>query len=162
MDHAVWYESPIFMGLQFSALFSPGQNYARDNSDFSFGDLFQCNGASASGSGSNFPNTGGSGPGDIGGQNCTDGSFGNAYSTALTYKNRPFTAIAAYELHEQVNRRGDDGTQFNATSFGPTTFPVVLADGSVVSTGVHNEWAAKVGGGYRFNDGIGDLQLYAP
>jgi hypothetical protein len=28
-------------------------------------------------------------------------------------------------------------------------------------TGVHNEWAAKVGGGYRFNDGLGDLQLNA-
>jgi hypothetical protein len=30
-----------------------------------------------------------------------------------------------------------------------------------VLTGVHNEWAAKVGGGYRFNDGLGDLQLNA-
>ncbi len=39
--------------------------------------------------------------------------------------------------------------------------PVFLADGSQVLTGVHNEWAAKVGGGYRFNDGIGDLQLNA-
>jgi hypothetical protein len=28
-------------------------------------------------------------------------------------------------------------------------------------TGVHNEWAAKVGGGYRFTDGLGDLQLNA-
>jgi predicted porin len=28
-------------------------------------------------------------------------------------------------------------------------------------TGVHNEWAAKIGGGYRFNDGLGDLQLNA-
>ena len=35
------------------------------------------------------------------------------------------------------------------------------ADGTQVFTGVHNEWAAKVGGGYRFNDGIGDLQLNA-
>ena len=160
MNHSVWYESPIFNGLQFSALFSPGQNYARDNSDFAYGDAFQCNGASTRGSGSNFPGTGGAGPGNIGGNNCTDGSYGNAYSAALTYKNGPFTAIAGYELHEQVNRRGDDNTQLNATAFAPPA-GVVLADGSVVMTGVHNEWAAKVGGGYRFNDGLGDVQLNA-
>ena len=160
MSHAVWYESPIFNGFQFSALISPGQNYAKDNSDFAYGDLFQCNGASARGSGSNFPGTGGAGTGNIGGNNCTDGSFGNAYSAALTYKNGPFTALAAYELHEQVNRRGDDNTQINATAFAPPA-GVVLPDGSVVMTGVHNEWAAKIGGGYRFNDGLGDVQLNA-
>jgi predicted porin len=155
MNHAVWYESPIIAGFQFSALLSPGQNYAQDNSDFSFGDQFQCNGASARGSGSNFPGTGGATGGNIGGFGCTDGSFGNAYSTALTYKNGPFTAIAAYELHEHVNRHGDDGLE-------PALFaPVFLADGSQVFTGVHNEWAAKVGGGYRFDDPWGALQLYA-
>ena len=159
MNHAVWYESPIFNGFQFSALASPGQNYAKDNSDYSYGDSFQCNGASTRGSGSNFPGTGGAANGNIGGHGCTDGSFGNAYSAALTYKNGPFTAIAAYELHEQVNRRGDDNTQFDAANFAPGA--VTLADGSVVMTGVHNEWAAKVGAGYRFNDGLGDLQLNA-
>ena len=150
MNHAIWYESPIFSGFQFSALISPGQNYARDNSDFSFGDLFQCNGASARGSGSNFPNTGGAVQGNIGGNGCTDGSFGNAYSTALTYKNGPFTAIAAYERHEGVNRTGDAGT-------------LTAPDGTVttVLTGVNNEWAAKVGGGYRLDDPWGALQLYA-
>src|SRR6266700_2903828 len=159
MNHAVWYESPIFNGFQFSSLASPGQNYAKDNSDYSYGDSFQCNGASTRGSGSNFPGTGGAANGNIGGHGCTDGSFGNAYSAALTYKNGPFTAIAAYELHEQVNRRGDDNTQFDAANFAPGA--VTLADGSVVMTGVHNEWAAKVGAGYRFNDGLGDLQLNA-
>src|ERR1700719_343234 len=154
MNHAIWYESPIFSGFQFSALFSPGQNYAQDNSDFSFGDLFQCNGASARGSGSNFPGTNGSATGNIGAQSCTDGSFGNAYSAALTYKNGPFTAIAAYERHENVNRHGDDGLEFGGT-------PLTLPDGSPVFTGVHNEWAAKVGGGYRFDDPLGPLQLYA-
>jgi predicted porin len=149
MNHSVWYESPIWNGFQFSALFSPGQNYAQDNSDFSYGDVGQCNGAAARGSGSNFPAIG------LGGQGCTDGSYGNAYSAAATYKNGPFSAIAAFELHEQVNRRGDDNTEF----VGGT--PVVLADGSVVMTGVHNEWAAKIGGGYHFNDGLGDLQLNA-
>jgi predicted porin len=155
MNHSVWYESPIFNGFQFSALFSPGQNYAKDNSDYSYGDAFQCNGASARGSGSNFPGTGGAVNGNIGGNGCTDGSFGNAYSAALTYKNGPFSAIGAFELHEQVNRRGDDGSQPGQIA------PVFLADGSQVLTGVHNEWAAKIGGGYHFNDGLGDLQLNA-
>ena len=158
MSHAIWYESPIWNGFQFSALASPGQNYAKDNSDFSYGDAFQCNGASARGSGSNFPGTGGATGGNIGGNGCTDGSFGNAYSASLTYKNGPFTAIAAYELHENTNRRGDDNTEVVG---GVVLPPIMLADGSTVLTGVHNEWAAKVGGGYRFNDGLGDLQLNA-
>ena len=160
MNHAVWYESPIFNGFQFSALASPGQNYAKDNSDYAYGDYFQCNGASTRGSGSNFPNTGGALPGNIGGNGCTDGSYGNAYSASLTYKNGPFTALAAYELHEQVNRHGDDGLE--PALAGTALFgPVSLADGSQVFTGTHNEWAAKIGGGYRFKDGIGDLQLNA-
>jgi predicted porin len=155
MPHAVWYESPIFQGFQFSALFSPGQNFSVDNSDFAYGDYFQCSGSSARASGSNFPNSSGAVPGLLGGNGCTDGSYGNAYSTALTYKNGPFTAIAAYELHENVNRHGDDGLEPGLVA------PVFLPDGSQVSTGVHNEWAAKVGGGYRVNDGIGELQLNA-
>jgi predicted porin len=159
MNHAIWYESPIWNGFQFSGLISPGQNYAKDNSDYAYGDAFQCNGASTRGSGSNFPGTGGAAAGNIGGHGCTDGSYGNAYSAALNYKNGPFTALAAFELHEGVNRRGDDNTQLDATNFVPG--PIVLADGSVVMTGVHNEWAAKIGGGYRFNDGIGDVQLNA-
>lgn len=155
MNHAVWYESPIVSGFQLSALISPGQNYAQDNSDYSYGDYFQCNGASTRGSGSNFPGTGGAVAGNIGGNGCTDGSYGNAYSAALNYKNGPFTAIAAFELHEGVNRRGDDGSEPGQIA------PIFLADGSQVFTGVHNEWAAKVGGGYRINDGLGDLQLNA-
>ena len=162
MNHAIWYESPIFNGFQVSALFSPGQNYAQDNSDYSYGDYFQCNGASTRGSGSNFPGTGGAVPGNIGGNGCTDGSYGNAYSAAATYKNGGFTAMAAYELHEGVNRHGDDGLEpgLIAPVFlpgGPAAGPL----GTEVFTGVHNEWAAKVGGGYRFNDGLGDLQLNA-
>jgi predicted porin len=156
MNHAIWYESPIVSGFQFSALLSPGQNYAKDNSDYSFGDYFQCNGASTRGSGSNFPGTGGAVPGNIGGQGCTDGSYGDAYSVAATYKNGPWTAMAAYELHTATNRTGDD----NSGILGAAGL-VILPNGQVVSTGIANEWAAKVGGGYRFNDGIGDVQLYA-
>jgi len=156
MSHSIWYESPIWNGFQFSVLASPGQNYAQDNSDYSYGDYFQCNGASTRGSGSNFPGTGGAVPGNIGGQGCTDGSFGDAYSVAGTYKNGPWTAMAAYELHMGVNRQGDDDAVLTGGA------PIFLPDGvSIVKTGVHNEWAAKVGGGYRFADPWGDLQLYA-
>jgi predicted porin len=155
MNHAIWYESPIWNGLQFSALVSPGQNYAQDNSDYAFGDYFQCNGASTRGSGSNFPGTGGAVSGNIGGNGCTDGSYGNAYSAALTYKNGPFTAMGAFEFHEKVNRQGDDGLEPGFVA------PIFLPDGSQVFTGVHNEWAAKVGGGYRFTLPWGPLQLYA-
>ncbi|HLN36617.1 MAG TPA: porin [Xanthobacteraceae bacterium] len=160
MNHAVWYESPIWKGFQFSALVSPGQNYAPDNSDYSYGDLFNCNGAGARGSGSNFPNSSGALPGNIGGNGCTDGSFGNAYSAAATYKNGPLTLIAAGELHEGVNRHGDDGLEpaFIGT---PLFAPIFLPNGQQVMTGVANEWAAKVGGGYQIKDGLGPLQLYA-
>jgi predicted porin len=166
MNHAIWYESPILQGFQFSALISPGQNYAKDNSDWAYGDYFQCNGASTRGSGSNFPGTNGAvlSGANVGGNGCTDGSYGNAYSAALNYKNGPFTALAAYELHEQVNRHGDDGLEPLLLGSGtvlPGAGPVILPNGSQVFTGVHNEWAAKVGGGYRVNDGIGDLQLNA-
>src|ERR1700731_1642617 len=146
MNHAVWYESPIWKGFQFSAMVSPGQNYAPDNSDYSYGDLFQCNGASARGSGSNFPNSGGALPGALGGEGCTDGSFGDAYSIAGTYKNGPWTAIAAYELHMGVNRQGDDDAVLTGGA------PLILPNGETVMTGVHNEWAAKLGGGYRLHD----------
>jgi predicted porin len=155
MSRAVWYESPIWNGFQFSAMFSAGQNYAPDNSDYSYGDTFTCNGASIRGSGSNFPNTGGAVPGNIGGNGCTDGSYGNAYSAAVIYKNGPFTAIGAYELHEGVNRQGDDGLQPGLLA------PVFLPDGSQVITGVHNEWAAKAGAGYRIDAPWGPLQFYA-
>src|ERR1700681_2205866 len=122
---------PVLKGFQFSAMASPGQNYAPDNSDYSYGDLFQCNGAGPRGSGSNFPNSAGALPGALGGNGCTDGSFGNAYSAAATYKNGPFTAIGAYEFHEAVNRHGDDGLEPTL----PAT-PVFLPDGSQVMTGV--------------------------
>src|SRR3984957_157474 len=142
MNHAVWYESPIWKGFQFSALVSPGQNYAPDNSDYAYGDFFQCNGSSARGSGSNFPNSSGALPGLLGGNGCTDGSFGNAYSAAATYKNGPLTLIAAAELHEGVNRHADDGQE---PSLAGTPFfaPILLPDGSTVMTGTFNEWASK-------------------
>jgi predicted porin len=142
--HAVWYESPVRNGFQATIMASPGQNTAKDNSDFALGD-FKCPGTSPRGSGSGFPAT--SAP-----EGCNDGSYGNLHSVSLTYNQGPFTAIGAYELHEGVNRFGDEAV--TPLSDG-TTFTVPAG-----AVAIANEWAAKVGAGYRFNDGIGSLQIY--
>ncbi len=142
--HAIWYESPVWNGFQASVMLSPGQNSALDNSNFAYGD-FNCPATSVRGSGSNFPLT--SAP-----EGCTDGSYGNLYSAALTYNHAGFTAIGAYELHEHTNRTGDEAV--TPLSGGGV---LVVPTGAV---GVANEWAAKLGAGYRFNDMIGSLQLY--
>ncbi len=142
---AIWYETKVWNGFQATMMVAAAQNTARDNSNFALGD-FNCPATSARGSGSGFPLT--APP-----EGCTDGSYGNLYSVALTYNQGPFTAIGAYELHEGTNRFGDEGV-------------VPLSNGGVLvvppgSVGFANEWAAKAGAGYRFNDGIGTLQLYA-
>ena len=65
--HAIWYELPVWNGFQASIMVSPGQNTAKDNSDFALGD-FNCPATSSRGSGSGFPLT--SAP-----EGCTDGSY---------------------------------------------------------------------------------------
>ena len=142
--HAVWYKSPVWNGLQATVMVSPGQNTARDNSDYALGD-FNCPATSARGSGSGFPLT--AAP-----EGCTDGSYGNLYSASLTYNRGPFTAVAAYELHEGTNRTGDEAV--TPLSNGGV---LIVPPGAV---GIANEWAAKAGAGYQFNDMIGTLQLY--
>ena len=144
MAHSVWYESPVLNGWQFSGLFSPGQNTALDNSNYSYGD-FNCPGTSARGSGSGFPLT--SAP-----EGCTDGSFGNAYSLALTYNKGPFSLIGAFEMHNAVNRMGDEAVTPLSTGGA-----LVVPKGSI---NVSNEWAAKVGAGYTFQDALGPLKFY--
>ncbi len=156
---AIWYDTPVLNGFQFSIMASAGGNPALDNSAFPFGD-FNCNGSNARGSGSGFPNatqgfntptTGGAGyPGNL---VCTDGSFGDLYSTSLVYKKGPFTAIGAFEFHRAVNRVSD--------LLNNDSTPVVLPDGQVISgQGVANEYAGKIGVGYLAHDPLGDLQLY--
>jgi predicted porin len=144
MPHAIWYESPVWNGLQFIAMFSPGQNTALDNSNFAFGD-FNCPGTSIRGSGSGFPAT--QAP-----EGCNDGSYGNAYSVAFAYNKGPLTLIGAYEMHEQVNRVGDEAVT-PLSGGGALTVP----PGAV---GIANEWAAKVGAGYMIQDPLGPLQVY--
>src|ERR1700674_3601760 len=145
LPHSIWYESPTVNGFQWSVLVSPGQNSSLNNDNFALGE-FNCTGSSPRGSGSAFP------VGGIGAGACTDGAYGTAFSTALTYKNGPATAIAAYEAHWGVNRTGDE---INALiCCDPAGMALAtLPPGSV---GIATEWAAKGGLGYR----IGDTQLY--
>jgi len=149
LPHAIWYESPAISGFQWSVMVSPGQNSSINNDNFAIGD-YNCTGSSPRGSGSAFPN--GS---TIGQGACTDGAFGTAVSVAGTFKNGPFTAIAAYERHYGVNRTGDEANAIDGQ--GPL---VPAAPGAVTlppgSVGVADEWAAKGGLGLR----IVDTQLY--
>lgn len=116
VPHALWYESPNFHGLNFAVLWSPGQNQGTDNNDYAYGQP-DCTGGNTT-----------TGPFDNG---CTDGSFGDLYSAALSYKYGPLYLTTAYEYHKDVNRLGDEGNP------GP--------GGSTSVTGVHNEWAWKIG-----------------
>jgi predicted porin len=81
---------------------------------------------------------------------CTDGAFGDLYSTSVIFKQGNFIAIAAGEFHRQVNRLSDvvpvSGRPIDTTGAGT---------GDLVTT--RNEWAAKVGAGYDF----GILKVYA-
>ena len=94
LDHSIWYESPTIGGFQFNALFSPGQNRSTINDNIPAGGG-DCTGGNDPTSGGNLPVT------------CSDGSFGNAVSTNLSYTNGPFYATVAYERHFGVNRQSD-------------------------------------------------------
>jgi predicted porin len=99
LAHSAWYQSPRWGGgFNFGLLVSPGQNRSTDTGLYAQGEP-DC--------------TGGNSSAGLNGNNgqptpCEDGSFGNAYSTALTYQNGPLYVAAAYELHKDVNRKGDE------------------------------------------------------
>lgn len=126
LSHAIWYESPSFGGFAVSALVAPGQNRATDNSNLASGES-DC-------SGGNVPGSGG------GALACNDGAYGTAYSVNARYRAGPLYAIAAYELHNKVNRTGDLPT------FDPTD--------------VANESASKVGAQYRLPTGTTINAIY--
>mgnify|MGYP003365014412 CR=1 FL=1 len=117
MDHALWYESPKINGFRFNALASPGQNRGFENSIQASGES-DCTGGNVPGSG---------GTGTI--ADCSDGSYGSAYSASLSYEKGPLYVVGAYELHQRVNRSGDVNGDMND---------------------VGNEYAYKVGAQYTF------------
>lgn len=120
LSHAMWYESPKWSGVSFSALFAPGQNRASDNSNNASGEP-DCTGGGAI-------------------STCNDGAFGNAFSVAGVYEAGGLYGILAYELHKGVNRTGDDASGLPAPG-GPAPAGAV---------GVADEAAAKVGVQYIF------------
>ncbi len=142
MSHALWYESPKIAGFQFNALFSPGQNRARDSSNLPSGES-DC-------AGGNDPTSGGLPP-----FTCSDGAFSNAFSANLSYTNGPLYLTGAYEFHGKVNRASDLNGIFGVVSplfvnpantqvgFGPIGQALYNQD-------VANEWAAKFGALYKF------------
>jgi predicted porin len=99
LDHSIWYESPTIGGFQWNALFSPGQNRSVINDNIASGES-DCTGG-------NDPTSGGDLP-----VSCSDGSFGNAVSTNLSYTNGPLYITAAYERHFGVNRQSDVAAEY--------------------------------------------------
>ena len=93
MEHSIWYESPNWNGVNFNALYSPGQNRANDSSNLAAG--------SSDCAGGNIPGSGGLPVA------CNDGAFSNAYSASLSYTNKALYITGAYEMHRKVNRTSD-------------------------------------------------------
>src|SRR4029077_14582157 len=96
LSNSIWYESPTIYGFQWNALFAFGQNRSAINDNIPAGGS-DCNGGNDPTSGGDLPVT------------CSDGGFGNAVSTNLSYTNGPFYATVAYERHFGVNRPSDLG-----------------------------------------------------
>jgi predicted porin len=91
--HAIWYDSPVWSGLQFKAMYSPGQNRDDTSSIVASGEP-DCTGGNIPGSGA-LPPT------------CNDGSFGDLSSVSLSFLSGPLYLATAYELHKHVNRTSD-------------------------------------------------------
>ena len=94
LDHSMWYTSPNLHGINFNALFSPGQNRA-NNSDNVPAGAPSCNGGDNPGNGGLSPIA------------CNDGSYSDVVSGNLTYTKEPLYITVAYERHMKVNRQSD-------------------------------------------------------
>jgi predicted porin len=137
--HAIWWESPVIDGTALAILYSPGQNLNGDNLIQPMGEP-GCQGGYAVSPLQSFL--------------CNDGAFGDAWSAAISTKQGPLYASAAWEWHKRVNRSTDELFYGGASP-----------DGSI---GIANEYAwklaalytlptrTKVGGAferlYRHND----------
>jgi predicted porin len=95
LDHAIWYESPVWYGFTVNALVAPGQNRSGDNTLIASGES-GCAGGNLPGSGALSPA-------------CNDGSYGTAYSASASYSRGPLYLTGAYEIHKKVNRSSDLG-----------------------------------------------------
>jgi predicted porin len=168
MDHVVTYLSPTWSGFSFDASYSFGQNPDPYNNITPLGSP-DCAGSNNPGSGNLF-------------LNCDDGGFNYSYGGDLKFEMGGLFLVAAYELHSKVNR-SSDGIGSNNPFYGalpgvaslctgPTISPLLdcatylayaaeFPGAAAVSTPPYNpafdsadEWAAKVGGQYRFGFGL--------
>ena len=55
-----------------------------------------------------------------------------------------------------------DGDNSNPAAIAGGATPIILPNGQVVMTGIANEWAAKLGGGYRLTDWLVGGQRLGP
>jgi len=93
MDHVIAYLSPSFGGFSFDASYSFGQNPDPYNNITPLGSP-DCSGANNPGSGNLF-------------LNCDDGGFNYSYGGDLKFEYGGLYLVAAYELHNNVNRSSD-------------------------------------------------------
>ncbi len=158
LDHALWYESPVFGGgFQFNALFAPGQNRSSTSDNVAAGES-DCAGGNAPESGGNSPIA------------CNDGAFSNAVSTNLSYTKGRLYITAAYEFHQNVNRQSDITGMYGVTTVatGGTDVPTTPTGINLFNQDVANEDAAKIGIMYHFpsNTTVGvigeDMHRYLP
>jgi predicted porin len=164
-DHVIDYSSPNMHGFSFDVAWAPGQQIDPNNNLPSLGSV-DCNGSNNPGSGNLF-------------LNCDDGGYNSAYSADLKFETGGLYLVAAWELHERVNRSSDGigsnnplyGYYFGQGANGPNAYlldwadyqayaneyPGAAAAGSpAYSTAydVANEWAMKFGGQYTFDFGL--------
>ncbi|MGH6724948.1 MAG: porin [Pseudolabrys sp.] len=168
IDHAIWYESPRFLGgFDFKVMFAPGQNRADNSDNISAGES-DC-------AGGNDPTSGGNPL-----VSCSDGAFSNVFSTSLSYTNGPFYMTGAYEFHQNVNRQSDIASAYGAALSVPAgyqdcTASLTAAQAAGTFSGsslplaiqqcnedVANEDAAKIAAMYKFSTGttIGGIVEY--
>lgn len=139
ITHAIWYESPTFLGgFKFNVLFAPGQNRADDSDNLASGES-DC-------TGNNDPNSGANPL-----ASCSDGAFSNAVSADLTYRSGPLYVAAAYEFHQNVNRSSDvAGAYFTGTPFANcNALPTALGQ-QLCNEDTANEDAMKLALMYTF------------
>ena len=106
LTNSIWYESPTVGGFQGNFLFAFGQNRSLINDNIPQGSA-DCQQGNDPTSGGDLPIT------------CSDGSFGNAISTNVSYTNGPFYATVAYERHFGTNRQSDFGAIYALANNNP-------------------------------------------
>ena len=169
MDHVIEYSSPNWNGVSFDAAYAFGQNPDPSNNIAPLGSP-DCTGSNNPGSGNLM-------------LGCDDGGFNNAYSADLKFEFGGLYLVAAYELHQNVNR-ASDGIGSNQPYYGylqglgdgvspildwadydafAAEFPGAAAAGTPEYTTAYdmgNEWAFKVGGQYHWEFGLTLSYLY--